>query len=571
MFSTLRIWALYFTIGVARAALPACPDPANADYDYIVVGAGAGGGPLASRLVEAGYSVLVIDAGNNTVTYNTTIPAYSSRLLQDPQTHLNYTYQEYSTDFPGGFPIGMRHNSWYPRSRALGGSTISNAMVNVIAGTEQDFEALATTFNDTTWSRDNMQDYFSRIEDNLYLQPQSQCSYPDHGFNGWLKTSLLPLDIFTANPRIRDPQFEALATAQWNLPVIQDLNTRSADSASGVTNISFTIDEQHIRSSVHERLEAVWKSNPRESNPGKLELSLETLATKILLCNSGSGSGSDVTAYGVQIAPGAALPVAANFKEKDQNLHVTNVTARYEVIISAGVFQSPQLLMLSGIGNETHLSEFGIETVVTLPGVGTNLQDHDEVTVNWRLKNNYTLLDGCKALSDPAADPCLQYWLDNNHENGYAFPAVTNTIIMKSSSSPRPDVVIYWSPVFFPGFIRGLLDKTDEIHNGLTAVILKGHPSSKGTVKLTGSHPQDPLDIQKLHFQADGGNNDVAALREGIKHATELVRQLPIGSYVEEKINTGLTTDDDINKYIYERVYGHHACCTNPIGPDNGK
>ncbi|KAG6899844.1 hypothetical protein C0995_004808, partial [Termitomyces sp. Mi166 len=293
MFSTLRIWALYFAIGVARAALPVCPDSANADYDYIVVGAGAGGGPLASRLVEAGYS-----------------------------------------EYPAGFSV-TRNDQW---ARALGGSTIHNAMINIIAGTRQDFDGLATTFNDPTWSRNNMQNYFSRIEDNLYLQPQSQIFYPDHGFNGWLKTSLLPLDVFAANPLFLDPQIAALTTAQWDPlvagPPIPDLNTRLADSAFGVAPISFTTDEQHIRSSVRGRLAAV-----QQSNPGKLFLSLDTIATKILLCNS----GSNVTAYGVQIAPGAALPVAANFNGKVQNLNLTNVTARHEVIISAGVFQSPQL------------------------------------------------------------------------------------------------------------------------------------------------------------------------------------------------------------------------------------
>ncbi|KAG6901729.1 hypothetical protein C0995_008697 [Termitomyces sp. Mi166 len=463
MFSTLRIWVLYFAIGVARAALPACPDSANADYDYIVVGAGAGGGPLASRLVEAGYSVLVIDAGHDTVNYNTTIPGYFTRSLEE---------------YPAGFPV---------------------------------------TRNDQC-----------RIEDNLYLWPQSQILYPDHGFKGWLKTSLLPLDVFVANPSFLDPQLASLIVAQWNPlvagPPILDLNTRSADSAFGVGPISFTIDEQHIRTSVRGRLAAV-----QQSNPGKLSLSLDTLATKILLCNS----GSDVTAYGVQIAPGAALPVAANFNGKVQNLNITNVTARHEVIISA---------------------------------------DHDEVTVNWLLKDNFTMFDGCRFLSDPTADSCLQYWLDHEHKNGYAFAPATNGIITKSSSSlPAPDVLTYWIPAFFRGFFRGVPQEVASIPNGLTAVVLKAHPSSKGTVKLTGSHPQDPLDIQKLHFQASGGPADVAAIREGIKRARQLVALPPISPYVKEEIAPGptVTTDDQIDNFIYNRVFGHHACCTNPIGPDN--
>ncbi|KAH0581289.1 hypothetical protein H2248_012388 [Termitomyces sp. 'cryptogamus'] len=560
MLSALTIWVLYLIISVACAELPACTDTANADYDFIVVGAGAGGGPLAARLAEAGYSVLLVDAGHDTVNYNTTIPAYFIRSLEDPQIDLNYTYQEYPTGF-----FVTRDNQWYPRARALGGSTIHNAMINIISGTRQDFDGLATAFNDSTWSRDNMQlTYFRRIEDNLYLVPLLS---PDHGFHGWLKTSLLPFDVFSANPFFLDPQISALATSQWDPlvagPPILDLNSLSADSAVGVGSTSFTIDGQHVRSSVRDRLAAV-----QQSHPGQLHLSLDTLATKILVCNS----SSTVTAYGVQIAPGAALPVASNFKGKVA-LDMRNVTARHEVIVSAGVFQSPQLLMLSGIGDEAQLSQFGIEAIVHLPGVGTNLQDHDEVAVNWLLKDNYTLFHGCKWLSDRTDDPCLEYWLTHNHENGYAFAGAMNSVITKSSSSPpeaAPDVLTYWDPVIFRGFFRGVPQEVVDNHKGLTAVVLKGHPSSKGTVKLTGSHPQDPLDIQKLHFQAPGGSADIAAIREGIKRARELISLLPISPFVQEEIAPGPTviTDDQIDNYIYNHVFGHHACCTNAIGPD---
>lgn len=72
-----------------------------------------------------------------------------------------------------------------------------NAMINIISGTKSDFDDLADTFDDPTWSRDNMQTYFRRIEKNLYLSPQTS---PDHGFDGWLKTSSTPLDIFAKNP-----------------------------------------------------------------------------------------------------------------------------------------------------------------------------------------------------------------------------------------------------------------------------------------------------------------------------------------------------------------------------------
>ncbi|KAG6854497.1 hypothetical protein C0991_006099 [Blastosporella zonata] len=437
---------------------------------------------------------------------------------------------------------------------------IHNAMINIIASTRQDFDGLATTFNDRSWSRNNMQAYFRLIEHNLYLVPLLA---PDHGFNGWLKTSTLPLDVFIADPLLLDAQTTALVAslALAGLPLL-DLNNLAGDGATGVNSVSVTVDENHERSSVRGRLVAVQQAHPKQ-----LHTSLDTLATKILLCDSGSGP----TAYGVQIAPGAALPVASNFNGK-ATLNLQNVTAKYEVIVSAGVFQSPQLLMLSGIGDKTQLAQFGIESVVHLPGVGTNLQDHDEVTVNWRMKSNYSLFDGCKFLSDPAQDPCLQKWLDSDHLNLYAFAGSIDAVVTQSSSAvPAPDVLTYFLPAYFPGFFRGAPQQLADNHNALTAVVLKGHPSSQGTVKLTGSDPQDLLDIQKLHFQAAGGPADIAAIRDGIKRARAIVESRPVGLFVAEELAPGpnVTTDDELDNHILNHVFGHHACCTNAMGPDD--
>ncbi|KAG6915224.1 hypothetical protein DXG01_012643 [Tephrocybe rancida] len=541
---------------VAAASLPRCPDPTRADYDFVVVGAGAGGGPLASRLVESGYSVLLVDAGHDTVNVNTTLPGFNLRTLEDPEIDLDYTLKEY----PPSFPV-KRDSSWYPRARALGGSTIHNAMINIIAGTRPDFDGLAQTFNDSTWSRENMQNYFRRIEHNLYLPANNT----DHGFDGWLKTSTLPTDVFERNPAFFDAQVAALVDVlPQQGPPIDDLNALASDGSVGVNGPSATIDENHIRSSVHERLQ-----NVNATSPSLLHLSLDTLATKVLLCSNGTGGST--TAYGINTVPGAALPVASNFNGK-VGLNGRNVTAKYEVIVSGGVFQSPQLLMLSGIGDKNHLGQFGIQSVVHLPGVGSNLQDHDEVSVIWHLKQNYTLFNGCTFLSDPNKDPCLQDWIDSNHRNLYAFTTTIDAIITKSTPDRSdPDVMTYFTPAFFPGFFRGAPQQLADTHNALSAIVLKAHPSSRGTVRLTGSHPQDRLDIKKFHFQAPGGSADVTALRNGVKRAREIVQTSAIGPLVETEVFPGanVTTDDQINDFIFNRVFGHHGCCTNAMGPDS--
>ncbi|KAJ7081853.1 hypothetical protein B0H15DRAFT_786071 [Mycena belliarum] len=173
------------------ACLPACPDTSRAEFDFVVVGAGVGGGPIAARLAESGFSVLVVDAGHEVVSVNTTILFFFVRAVGDPQLELNYTLNEYSEG--AKFP---RDDSWYPRARGVGGSTIHNAMVNNIGVTNRDFDNLADMFNDPSWSSKNMRNYFKRIEHNLYLDE----SNPDHGFHGWLKTSLNPTSVL-ANPQ----------------------------------------------------------------------------------------------------------------------------------------------------------------------------------------------------------------------------------------------------------------------------------------------------------------------------------------------------------------------------------
>ncbi|KAJ7472720.1 alcohol oxidase [Mycena latifolia] len=506
------------SIAVLQAAsLPSCPDSSQAEFDFVVVGSGVGGGPIAARLAEGGFSVLVVDAGHDVVSVNTTIPFYLGRAADDPQLELNYTLNEFSEG--AKFP---RNDSWYPRARGLGGSTVHNAMVNNIAGLEGDFNNLAIMFNDPTWSYKNMRNYFNRIEHNLdFSEPNL-----DHGFHGWLKTSLNPTSIL-ANPEFADAQLldivNTLATSGG--PPIDDINSAANDAAIGLGTPSYTINEHHNRSSV-------------------------------VMCRSGYG-GSPI-AYGVEIAPGAALAVASNFKGK-RELKTELITVRHEVIISAGAFQSPQLLMLSGIGDRDELTRHGIEPIVHLPGVGTNLQDHDEVANIWTLKQNHTLLNGCTVLDTPEEDPCLKFWIESGHENIYSFGAAL--FMMMSRSVPalaEPDIMIYWVPGYFSGFVRGFADELAGVHNALTAVILKAHPSSRGVVRLTGSHPQDMLQIEKHHFEASGGHQDIVTIREAIKVARSIVEHPNITMHVEAQVfpdpDNGI--DEEIEDHILEHVFG---------------
>ncbi|KAJ7096894.1 hypothetical protein C8R44DRAFT_812396 [Mycena epipterygia] len=537
-------------ISIAKAAaLPVCPPASAANFDYIVVGSGVGGGPLAARLAENGFSVLVVEAGNNVISVNTTIPLYFGRSVEDPAIELAYTYNEFSAG--AQFP---RNNAWYPRARALGGSTVHNAMLNNVADTQQDFNNLASMFNDQTWSYNNMRKYFNRIEDDLSADATDT---KDHGFSGWLKTTTNPTSVILT-PTFNDTQFlSVINTIASSGPAIADVNSIANVAAVGVGNPSYTIDNTRNRTSVRSRLTDV-----QVATKGKLSISYSTLATKIALCTP-SGGGLP-TAFGVNIAVGGAIAVASNFAGKGK-LTTKLVTARHEVIVSAGVFQSPQLLMLSGIGNQTELKQFGITPVVNLPGVGQNLQDHDEVASIWSLKQNFTLLNGCTFLYDVKDDPCLNNWQNGVYGQG---PALFTTMAKSDPSLTQPDLFTYWLTGYFRGFFHGFAQELAEHKNVLTSVVLKAHPSSRGSVSLTGSDPQDVLHIEKRHFEAAGGQSDINAVMTGIKSAWGVVENGDLNVHVDERIfpTPDVTSNVEIQDHILENVFGHHACCTNKMG-----
>ncbi|KAF7346957.1 Choline dehydrogenase [Mycena venus] len=493
-------------------ALEECPTSDSSIYDYIVVGSGAGGGPVAARLAEHGFSVLVIETGvDQGKNINTTSASLASAAVEDPKIDLNYTIREYPPDFPI-----QRNNIWYPRVAAIGGCTIHNGMLNNIGGLRQTFDNLAQMFNDRTWTRDNMQSFYELLERNLYLTPPN----PDHGFDGWLSTTRLASENFSS----ADPQYEAIGTAIINTagPVIEDINSHLPIPHFGRGLTTATIDLTGQRSSVHDRLVQV-----AANSTDKLTIMTDTLATKVLLCKS----RNDVVAYGVSVAPGAKLPIAEGFTGK-QKLNEMSITAKREVI-----------LMLSGIGDSAQLNKFDIPSIVDLPGVGSNLQDNDELPVVWEFKQNFS--------SDIIP---------------FSFGEIFAT--SKNSTSLEPDLDTYLFPTEFTGFKHGFNALAAATPNFFTIVNLKARASSRGYIRLTGSHPQDLLDINKLRFQAPGGQQDISDLRERVKQWREIMNAPEVQQHLEKEVLPGanVTSDHDLDNYILENVFAHHGCCTNPIG-----
>ncbi|KAG9049594.1 hypothetical protein FS837_009794 [Tulasnella sp. UAMH 9824] len=546
--------------------LPDCDDKdiqsnlVDSTYDFLVVGAGAGGGPLASRLAAEGWRTLVIEAGKDHVTFNTTIPLYLIQATEDPEISLDY----YVNHYPKGTKYGDVQ-TWYPRSQGLGGCTIHNALINLIPH-KWDFEQLQNMFNDETWGWQNMAKYYTRVENNLWL-PNGLGLPIGHGYGGWLSTQLPPTSLLTDYP---DQQLVDLVTAirTGRQPVVnEDYNDWRNDEAQGGSWITLTKQANGTRSSVRDRLMEVHNQNPR-----LLKFAFESWATKVLTCKT---RDNKIKAYGVEALQGANLnPVSNKFPGKGKGIErVRRWYAKKEVILSAGPFETPKLLMHSGIGDRDHLKKYNIKPLVHSPGVGQNLQDRVEETTVFTLKKPHVVFQNCTFGYDPAKDPCLAEWFANGRKNLYAAGAALYAWSYKSSPSlPYRDVWNFWGPAAFFGYFQGWVAETLKYPNAFVNVILKAHTGSRGWVKLTGPDPQDKLEINKNEFVTKESLNDLEIVKDGMKITRDWVNKTELfNKHVDQIIwpkDEQVKTDEDYKDFIRKNQWGHHACCTAKMGKD---
>ncbi|KAG8755795.1 hypothetical protein FRC12_010779 [Ceratobasidium sp. 428] len=538
-----------------------CPDTSKSQYDYIIVGTGAGGGPLAARLALNGYKVLALDAGYDTYENNVTIPLYFGRSNEDEKVVLDYYTDHYAS------PNNV--SAWYPRAQGIGGSTIHNALIHLRAH-NWDFDNMANKTNDASWKASSMRQYFTRLEKNRYV-PSAVGRTLGYGYEGWLKTDFAPMNLIW-DPKYIDRQLVSLMSAVVGsvTPVAgADYNNDANDGIEGAAAVMYTKDEFHNRSSVRDHLVDV-----RTKFPKQLTIKPQTLVTKILTCKDSKGA---LTAYGVEAASGAhLLPVARQFTGKTK-LQTTTYTAKYEIISSAGTFQTPQLLMLSGIGPSEQLKKFNISTLVDLPGVGENVQDRAEAAIVWKLKNTHRLFQaGCIFGDDPSKDPCLAEWLATNHTNIYsAGPAMWGQAYKSSPNLPYLDVWSMWGAGAFTTYYRGYPAVLGaQAPNSFNNVILKAHTHSKGWIRLTGSDPQDKLEVNKNYLGNPDSVKDFEILRDGIKKSRKFVADTPqINQWIVEETWPGskYQTDAQLWDFLRANVFGHHLCCSAKMGSDDDK
>jgi choline dehydrogenase len=349
-----------------------------------------------------------------------------------------------------------------------------------------------------------------------------------------------------------------------------------------------------VRTGVRERILEV-----KQLYPSRLDLIIGAFVTQVII----EGADGDKRAVGVryvkqkgiyQATPGAT-PAPRPDRSQEQEIRVR---ARGEVILCGGAFNTPQLLMLSGIGPADHLKEMKVDKIhVDLPGVGKNLQDRREVALVSELEKDFPLLDGatfrapgeksarCKDDADTKMDLVLDGWA-KTHGGIYASNGVVMTIIKRSAQAENgiPDLFLFGLPGYFKGYYPGYscdlqsekpegMPRRDK-HNRFTWVVLKANPHGRGEVRLKDNNPLSRPDIKFRYFEEGGSDKwekDVKALVEGILFAKAIMDATKLKLKVMVPKEELLLKDDSLEDFVRKESWGHHACGTCRIGGKEGK
>jgi choline dehydrogenase len=576
---------------VAMTANKATP----ADCEYIVVGSGAGGGTVAARLAESGRSVVLLEAGGdpgklsggdavsgaNRLPADYDVPCFHPFATENEALKWDFFVRHYRDDqLQRSDPkYCEEHNGQrvdgvlYPRAGTLGGCTAHNAMIMVYPH-DADWDDIAVLTKDASWSANNMRRYFERLEDchhrRLYRWLSKVGINPSrHGFKGWLSTekaipmaSLGSRDLWET---IRDSAFEALKEighlgerARWLAESQLDPNDWRTvkENSFGMRYTPLTTSD-HVRVGSRERVLEVAREHPE-----RLRIELNALVTRVLLDEL-------CRAVGVEYLSGERL-YRAHARPSEHAGEERRLYASREVILAGGAFNTPQLLMLSGIGPRADLERHGIEVRVDLPGVGKNLQDRYEVAVVNRMNfDQWHIFEGAKF---DVSDPQFHEW--KTKRSG---PYITNGAVLalfkrSAPERPLPDLFCLAFLSRFQGYFPSYSNLFVKDLNYLTWAVLKAHTNNRaGEVTLRSADPRDVPQVNFHYFEEGTKDNgeDLDSLVDGIRFVRKLTMQLKQQGFIAEEVLPGerVQSDEELRDFARSNAWGHHASCSCAIGP----
>lgn len=518
---------------------------------------------------------------------------------------------------------GGKQGVFYPRSSGVGGCTAHHAMIT-IAPNDKDWNYIAELTGDNSWRSGPMRGYFAKLERCQYLaaydqffrkllgifyriyrwivlivDPRAVLDQGGHGFKGWAPTNLIDPFLVSTIAKTDRPFFRvivqaALAVLHGNysliaalkhalvrLRVVQaidfnDVNTRRTNPEGvflipiGTEGGNGTDDEGEPGKGRRFGVRELVLSTARK-HPDRLVIKSGAHVTRVLF----EKTEEDETprAIGVECALGDHLYEASPIQKKgapaDRVCFFTKKRGG-EVILCGGAFNTPQLLMLSGIGDADHLSKYKITqlygvteaqtsgdeeteyaakelpgvSAIHLPGVGSNLQDRYEVTVVSELNKDFDTLKGVSFKPGDSRDPARQQWLDTKSglytTNGGTLAVIRRSKPAEETGEPEPDLFTFGAPAAFRGYywnwsrelFKGTLDAKEEKHRLWSWVILKAYTRNHhGTVRLRSD---DPFAMPEICFDAFNEKAELEAAEIDEKCQWYLENGAPLPPELEE-------------------------------------